>query len=43
MPLAAGAGPERQQTPLSEREITVLRLLPSLLSLDEEPSTSRCR
>ena len=33
--LAAGAGHERQQTPLSEREITVLALLPSLLSLDE--------
>ena len=33
--LDAGAGHERQQTPLSEREITVLALLPSLLSLDE--------
>jgi LuxR family transcriptional regulator, maltose regulon positive regulatory protein len=33
--LAAGAGHGRQQTPLSEREITVLGLLPSLLSLDE--------
>jgi LuxR family transcriptional regulator, maltose regulon positive regulatory protein len=33
--LTAGAGNERQQTPLSEREITVLALLPSLLSLDE--------
>jgi ATP/maltotriose-dependent transcriptional regulator MalT len=28
-------GHERQQTPLSEREIRVLGLLPSLLSLDE--------
>ena len=33
--LTAGVGHERQQTPLSEREITVLGLLPSLLSLDE--------
>jgi LuxR family maltose regulon positive regulatory protein len=33
--LAAGAGHGRQHTPLSEREITVLGLLPSLLSLHE--------
>ena len=33
--LTAGVGQQRQQTPLSEREITVLGLLPSLLSLDE--------
>jgi len=33
--LAVGAGREQQKTMLSEREITVLTLLPSLLSLDE--------
>ena len=33
--LTVGAGHERQQAMLSEREITVLGLLPSLLSLDE--------
>jgi LuxR family maltose regulon positive regulatory protein len=33
--LAAGADRQERQTPLSEREITVLGLLPSLLSLDE--------
>jgi LuxR family maltose regulon positive regulatory protein len=33
--LTAGAGHDRQQAILSEREITVLGLLPSLLSLDE--------
>jgi LuxR family transcriptional regulator, maltose regulon positive regulatory protein len=33
--LTAGAGHERQKAMLSEREITVLGLLPSLLSLDE--------
>ena len=33
--LAVGAGHERQQAMLSERELTVLGLLPSLLSLDE--------
>jgi LuxR family maltose regulon positive regulatory protein len=33
--LTVGAGHERQQAMLSEREITVLGLLPSMLSLDE--------
>jgi LuxR family maltose regulon positive regulatory protein len=33
--LTVGAGHERQKAMLSEREITVLGLLPSLLSLDE--------
>jgi LuxR family maltose regulon positive regulatory protein len=33
--LAAGAGGEHRQSILSERELTVLALLPSLLSLDE--------
>jgi LuxR family maltose regulon positive regulatory protein len=33
--LTVGAGHERQRAMLSEREITVLGLLPSLLSLDE--------
>jgi LuxR family maltose regulon positive regulatory protein len=33
--LTAGAGGQERQTTLSEREITVLGLLPSLLSLDE--------
>jgi LuxR family maltose regulon positive regulatory protein len=33
--LAAAAGGEEQQTMLSERELTVLGLLPSLLSFDE--------
>lgn len=33
--LAAGAGRMRQEMTLSERELTVLGLLPSLLSLDE--------
>jgi LuxR family maltose regulon positive regulatory protein len=33
--LAAGAGGQERQTMLSQREITVLGLLPSLLSLDE--------
>ena len=33
--LAAGAGDENRHTTLSERELTVLGLLPSMLSLDE--------
>jgi len=33
--LATGAGPQRQTAMLSEREITVLALLPSMLTLEE--------